>query len=243
MFWMWAGESTRPGADPVSEQEELDRVIPVITALAKEYPQATLSIDTYRAAVAKAAAEAGAHLVNDVWGLRADPNMGPLVAEMGVPVILMHNRSKPGQAHLDQRLGGQHVAPAYQDFLPDVKAEMAEMAENAMACGIKRDQIILDPGIGFGKSVSQNMQLINHLDDFRELGFPLLSGPSRKNFIGQVLNLPVRDRLEGTAASIALSVARGANMVRVHDVREMGRVVRMTDAMLRADAQPSGGAA
>jgi len=227
------GESTRPGALPLTADEEKRRVLPVIEAIVGDLPEATVSIDTFKADVAAAAMDAGAHIVNDVWGLRADPALGPLAAARGAPVILMHNRSRASAVIVD-RLGGSYLGPDYDDFLEDVAAELLALAEAALAAGIPRDRIILDPGIGFGKTVAQNMVLINRIDRFKELGFPILSGPSRKSFIGRLLDLPVEERLEGTAAAVALSIVRGADIVRAHDVRAMVRVARMTDAMLRA---------
>lgn len=227
------GESTRPGAVALAADAEMQRVLPVISSIARELPDATISIDTFKAEVAAAALDAGAHIINDVWGLRADPDLARLVAARGVPVILMHNRSQPSAVIVDS-LGGSYLGPAYGDFLEDVAAEMLGLAESAQNAGIPAEQIILDPGIGFGKTVAQNMVLINRIDRFKALGYPLLSGPSRKSFIGRVLDLPVEERLEGTAATIALSILRGADIVRVHDVRAMVRVARMTDAILRA---------
>lgn len=233
------GESTRPGATPLGASEEIDRVLPVISALAAEFPAITISIDTFKSQVATAALDAGAHIVNDVWGLRADPDMGPLAAARGAPVILMHNRSRPNDVIVD-RLGGSYLGARYDNLLDDVSREMEELADGALAAGVPRDQIILDPGIGFGKTVQQNMALINHMDRFKELDYPILSGPSRKSFIGRVLDLPPDQRVEGTAATVALSIVRGADMVRVHDTRAMVRVARMMDAMLTAD--PAGDA-
>jgi len=227
------GESTRPGSVPLGADDEKRRVLPVIEAIARELPSATISIDTFKADVAAAAIDAGAQIVNDVWGLRADPNLAAVVAARRAPIILMHNRSQPSAVILD-RLGGSYLGPDYDDFLENVAAEMLQSAEGALAAGIQRDQIILDPGIGFGKTVAQNMVLVNRMDRFKQLGFPVLSGPSRKSFIGRVLDLPVDERLEGTAATIALSIVRGADIVRVHDVGAMTRVARMVDALLRA---------
>lgn len=228
------GESTRPGSTPLNAADEQERVLPVIAALAEEFPDIAISIDTFKAEVAAAALDSGAHIVNDIWGLKADPDMGAMAAERGAPVILMHNRSKPSEVLVD-RLGGSYLGPSYGDLLSDVAREMGELADGALAAGIPRDQIVLDPGIGFGKTVQQNMALINHMDQFKTLGYPILSGPSRKSFIGRVLDLPPDQRMEGTAATIALSIARGADIVRVHDTRAMVRVARMMDAMLRAD--------
>ncbi len=227
------GESTRPGSTPVSAEEELARVIPVIEGL-RRATDARISVDTYRASVARAALDAGADLVNDVWGLQMDPEMAPLVAERQVPVILMHNRSKPKDAAQEERLGGRYVGVRYDDLIADVIRETDALVQHAVRAGIPRERIIVDPGIGFGKTVPQNLYLLNHLDAMRALGFPVLLGSSRKAFIGYTLDLPPEERVEGTAATVALGIARGAHIVRVHDVRAMVRVARMTDAILRA---------
>lgn len=228
------GESTRPGAQPVTAAEECGRVVPVIRAVRDALPDSVISIDTYRANVADAAITAGADLINDVWGLRADPALAACAVEHGAPVVLMHNRSKPDQVIIDARLGGEYLGAPYDDLLVDISRELLALAAHAEAAGIDRDQIILDPGLGFGKTAAQNLVLINRLDQIKDLGFPILSGPSRKSFIGQILNTPVDDRLEGTAAAVAMSIARGADIARVHDVKEMVRVARTTDAILRA---------
>jgi len=233
------GESTRPGSIPLGAEEEMERVLPVIEKLVGEFPDLLMSIDTFKSKVAAAALDAGVHIVNDVWGLRADPEMGRMAAERGAPVILMHNRSRPNDVIVDQ-LGGSYLGARYDNLLEDVSREMEALATAALAAGIAHDQIVLDPGIGFGKTVQQNMALINHMDRFKTLGYPILSGPSRKSFIGRVLDLPPDQRLEGTAATIALSIVRGADIVRVHDTREMVRVARMMDAMLRADPADAG---
>jgi dihydropteroate synthase len=227
------GESTRPGAQTVSAEEEASRVIPIIRALAAEFPQAILSIDTYKARVAEQALQAGAHLLNDVWGLRADPGMASLAAAANAPVILMHNRSQPANASLQQSLGGRYVGMEYQNLLEEIKAELMQSVEIARRAGISDERIILDPGIGFGKTVPQNLQLLNRLDEIRALGFPVLLGPSRKSFIGYTLNLPPEQRLEGTAAAVAVGIVRGADILRVHDVAFMAKVAKMTDALVR----------
>ena len=227
------GESTRPGSQLVSVAEELDRVLPVIRVLSLEFPNAVISIDTYKSEVAQAALTAGAHLVNDVWGLRADPRLAEVVARHAVPVILMHNRSKPSNAQVQENLGGRYVGMQYVDLLEDVKTELLESVALAQEAGIASDRIILDPGIGFGKTVEQNLELLNRLDEIRALGFPVLLGPSRKSFIGYTLDLPPDQRVEGTAASVAVGIARGADLIRVHDVDVMARVARMTDAIVR----------
>lgn len=235
------GESTRPGSAPVSADEETARVVPVIEALAARFPDAVISVDTSKAEVAARALDAGAAIVNDVWALRADAAMPGLVAARGVPVILMHNRSQPDAVAHDSRIGGQYAGAEYGHLLHDVAADLKQCADDAIAAGVEREQIILDPGIGFGKSVTQNMALLNHLDELTPLGFPLLIGPSRKSFIGRVLGVGPEEREEGTAAALAIGIARGACIVRVHDVRAMTRVVRMTDAILAT--LPDGSAA
>ncbi len=233
------GESTRPGAAQIDDATERARVVPAISAIREALPDAVISVDTYRAAVAEAALDAGADLVNDVWGLSMDPAMAPLVAARRVPAILMHNRSAAADTSADARLGASYDAPDYGDFFTEITASLAQIADRAVAAGVARDQIVLDPGIGFGKTLEQNMALINELPRLKALGHPLLVGPSRKSFIGRVLDLPPDERLEGTAAAVALAVARGADIVRVHDVQSMVRVVRMTDALVRARADGS----
>jgi len=227
------GESTRPGADPVGAEEEIRRVIPVIRAIAEEMPETLISVDTYKASVAEAALEAGAHIVNDVWGLRADPELASVVAKAGCPVILMHNRSNPANVEVRENLGNAYIGAKYENLIEEVKAELLESVEIAKQAGIADEAIILDPGIGFGKTVTHNLELINRLDEIRALGYPVLLGPSRKSFIGYTLDLPADQRMEGTAASIAVGIVRGAYIVRVHDLVEMVRIARMTDALVR----------
>lgn len=229
------GESTRPGADPVPEAEEIARVVPVIEAIRTRFPQAVISIDSFKAGTAAAALDAGADWINDVWGLAADPGMAPLAVARGCPIVLMHNRSKPGHAEIDARLGGSYRAPDYGDFLPEVLAEMRAMLDRARAAGIASENIILDPGVGFGKTVAQNMMLIDKLDRVRALGHPVLLGASRKSFIGRVLDVEPEERVDGTAATTAVGVMRGADILRVHDVRRMAHVARMTHAILTAE--------
>jgi dihydropteroate synthase len=229
------GESTRPGAQPVGADEELARVIPVIQEIRRN-SDCIISVDTYKASVAEAALEAGADMVNDVWGLRADPALAEAAARREAPVILMHNRSKPANAEIEARLGGRYVGMNYTDLLEDIKRELLESVALAEAAGVRHDSIILDPGIGFGKTVEQNLALINRLDEIKALGFPVLLGPSRKSFIGYTLNLPPGQRQEGTAAAVAVGILRGADIVRVHDVEAMTRVARMTDALVRQPA-------
>jgi len=226
------GESTRPGAEAVNAADEKARVLPVIQALAAEL-DIPISIDTHKAEVAAAALDAGAQLVNDVWGLHADPQLASLVAERRLPIVLMHNRSNPANADLRARLGGRYVGVEYKDLIEDIKRELLESVALARAAGVRDENIILDPGIGFGKTVEQNLELLNRCGELRELGYPLLVGPSRKSFIGYTLDLPPEQRVEGTAAAVAVAITRGADIVRVHDVEQLVRVVKMTDAIVR----------
>lgn len=226
------GESTRPGSQPVSAEDELARVIPVIEKIAAEL-DVPISVDTYKASVAAAAMDVGAAMVNDVWGLRADPALAELMAARRVPIVLMHNRSQPTNAEVRERLGGRYVGVEYKDLLGDIKHELGLSLEIAHKTGIRDEQIILDPGIGFGKTVDQNLELLNRCGEIRELGYPLLVGASRKSFIGYTLDLPPDQRVEGTAAAVAVSIVRGADIVRVHDVEQLARVVKMTDAITR----------
>ncbi len=226
------GESTRPGSQPVSAQEEMERVVPVIQAIANEFPDALISIDTYKAKVAEEAFKAGAHILNDVWALRADPGLASVAAAFRVPVILMHNRSNPASVEVREQLGSAYIGPEYDDLIEDVERELLVSVEIAKKAGIEETRIILDPGIGFGKTREHNLELINRLDEIRSLGYPVLLGPSRKSFIGFTLDLPADQRVEGTAAAIAVGITRGADIIRVHDVKEMARVARMTDAII-----------
>ena len=227
------GESTRPGSQPVDADEEMRRVIPTIQAITKELPGVIVSIDTYKATVAAEALKYGAHIVNDVWGLRADPELARIVARHQAPVILMHNRSKPTNAEVQAHLGGRYVGMEYENLLEDVKRELVESITIAHSAGIPDERIILDPGIGFGKTVEHNLELVDRLDEVKALGYPVLLGPSRKSFIGYTLDLPPDQRIEGTAAAVAIGIARGADIVRVHDVEYMVRVARMTDSIVR----------
>jgi dihydropteroate synthase len=226
------GESTRPGAAQVDSDEEMQRVIPVIRKLSSEF-DVIISIDTYKANVAEAAIKAGAHMINDVWGFHADPDLAGVVAKSHVPVILMHNRSSWAHAEVKERLGGRYVGIPYDNLVENVKEELLESVNIAKSAGIEDDLIILDPGIGFGKSVEQNLELVDRLAEIRNLGYPILLGPSRKSFIGYTLNLPPDQRLEGTAAAVAIGIAHGADIIRVHDVQFISRVARMTDAIVR----------
>lgn len=231
------GESTRPGSQVVSIQEETDRVVPIIEAVRKE-TYLPISVDTYKSEVAQTALGSGADWINDVWGLRADPKMAMVAATANAPVVLMHNRSKPAEAELQTRLGGRYIGSVYNDLIADISAELLDSVSIAIKAGIQKDYIILDPGIGFGKTIDQNLELINRLDEICALGYPVLIGPSRKSFIGYTLDLPPSDRLEGTAAAVAVGIVRGASIVRVHDVMQIVRVARMTDAITRM-AKPS----
>jgi dihydropteroate synthase len=227
------GESTRPGSTPVSESDELARVISVIEAV-KTAVSLPISIDSYRANVAEAALAAGASWVNDVWGLRMDSRMAQVVAQANCPVVLMHNRSKPKDVAQEEQLGGRYVGVEYDDLIADIQRELGESIELALQAGVQEANIILDPGVGFGKTVAQNLQIVNQLHQFKAMGYPILLGTSRKSFIGYTLDLPPQERLEGTAATVALGIDRGADMVRVHDVKPIVRLARMTDAIIRS---------
>jgi dihydropteroate synthase len=227
------GESTRPGSAPVNADEELERVIPIIHALHKKFPEAILSIDTYKAQVAEEAIRAGAHIVNDVWGLRADDGLASVAAKYKTPVILMHNRSNPASVEVREKFGNAYIGAEYENLIEDVKRELMDSVELAQKAGIAESHIVLDPGIGFGKTREHNLELINRLDEIRKLGYPILLGTSRKSFIGFTLDLPADQRVEGTAATIAVGITRGADLIRVHDVKEMARVAKMTDAIVR----------
>src|SRR5687768_12855184 len=178
------GESTRPGSQPVNADEEMERVIPIITAIAKEFPSALISIDTYKAIVVEEAFKAGAHILNDVWGLRADPELASVAAKYKVPVILMHNRSNPASVEVREQLGNAYIGSEYQNLIEDVKRELLVSVELAVKAGIEESHIVLDPGIGFGKTREHNLALIDRLDEIRALGYPVLLGTSKKSFIG-----------------------------------------------------------
>ncbi len=227
------GESTRPGSQPVDADSEKARVIPLIESILREFPDALISIDTYKAEVAEAALNAGARIVNDVWALRGDPDLAGVIAKHNAPVILMHNRSNPASVEVKDRLGNAYIGSEYNNLIEDVKRELMDSVALARRAGIPDERIILDPGIGFGKTVTHNLELIRRLDEIRALGFPVLLGPSRKSFIGFTLDLPADQRVEGTAAAVAVGITRGADIVRVHDVAPLARVVKMTDAIVR----------
>ena len=231
------GESTRPGSQPVEVGEEKRRVIPVIKAIVKEFPDTLISIDTYKAAIAQEALNEGAQIVNDVWALRADPELKHVVAKYKCSVILMHNRSNPASVEVRAQLGKAYIGAEYENLIEDVKRELMDSVTMAREAGVSDECIILDPGTGFGKKVEHNLELINRLDEIHALGFPVLLGPSRKSFIGYTLDLPPDQRLEGTAAAVAIGIARGADIVRVHDVEYMARIAKMTDAIVRNKKQ------
>jgi dihydropteroate synthase len=218
------GESTKPGASPVQLEEELRRVMPVIERLVSRI-QVPMSIDTTKYEVAKAALDAGVEIINDVTGLRVEPRLADLAKETGAGLILMNMRGEPRTM--------QQIPPS-SDILADVADDLKRAIEGAEKRGVPRDQLVLDPGIGFGKTAEQNCEIINHLDHFAQFDFPLMIGPSRKSFIGKLLNKEPVDRLWGTAGSVAASILRGAHIVRVHDVREMADVARIADLIQAA---------
>jgi dihydropteroate synthase len=223
-------ESTRPGAVEISAEEELNRLLPVVKSLREEMPNVILSIDTYKAETAQACLAEGAHIINDIWGFRYDPAMASTVAEAGATAILMHNRTQGAQA-VTSELGGRYEGVEYEDVVTEVRDWLAEAAASAIEAGVRPDRIIIDPGIGFGKTIEQSLFLLKHIDELRDLGFPILLGISRKGFIGHTLNLPQGERLEGSLAANAWGVLHGADILRVHDVRETVRLARMLDAI------------
>jgi dihydropteroate synthase len=210
------GESTRPGFKPISIDEELGRVMPVIKRLAGEL-SVPVSIDTYKSEVARRAVAAGARMINDVWELKRDPKLARVAAEAGVPLVISQNQR----------------GSKFHDFFPELIASLKKSMQIALDAGVAWDNIIIDPGVGFGKTVEQNVEIVRRLAELKALGRPILFGTSRKSFIGHVLDLPVDQRLEGTAATVAIGIANGADMVRVHDVAQMVRVVKMSDAIVR----------
>jgi len=222
------GETTRPGSAPISTGEEIGRVVPVIGRLASEV-SVPLSVDTYKSEVAGRALEAGAAMINDQWGLKRDPRLAELAAEKGVPLILMSNQRDKGG--YDARI--QRDTADYEDPMAEIISSLRKSLELALKLGLPRENIIVDPGIGFGKTWRQDLEVIRRLEELKELGRPILIGPSRKSFIGLVLDLPASERLEGTAAAVAIGIAKGADMVRVHDVPQMVRVCRVSDAITR----------
>lgn len=208
------GESTRPGHTVISDEEEIQRVVPVIEAVRAEV-DAIISIDTYKSSVARAAILAGAHVINDIWGAKKDPEMAKVAAEYGVPIILMHNRDNEN----------------YVDFWSEAKQDIEESIQIAKAAGVPDKYIWLDPGIGFGKTTTHNIWMMQHLDDLVDMGYPVLLATSRKRLIGNVLNLPVEERMEGTGATVCYGLQLGCHMVRVHDVKEIARMTKMMDVL------------
>lgn len=217
------GESTRPGYTLLSDEEEISRVAPVIEAVKKNF-DIPVSVDTYKSAVAQAALQAGADLVNDIWGLKYDPNMASVVAKANVPCCLMHNRKEA----------------VYKDYLPDVLDDLRECVRLAKQAGITDENIILDPGIGFGKTLEHNLILTNHVEILHELGYPILLGTSRKSMIGLTLDLPKDQREEGTLVTTVMGVMKGCMFVRVHNVLANRRAVDMTQAILQSGGTANG---
>jgi dihydropteroate synthase len=211
------GESTRPGANKVSLEEELGRIIPVVKALKKASIQIPISIDTYKSEVAKQTLEAGAHIINDVWGLKQDPQMASVISSYACPIILTHNRKKKR---------------VYNNVVEEVISDLRESIQMAHEAGIEDDQIIVDPGIGFAKTLEDNLQLMKHLSAIVSLGYPVVLGTSRKSMIQKTLGLPADEVLEGTAVTVALGIAQGCQIMRVHDVSEMKKVLLMSDAIM-----------
>ena len=212
------GESTRPDSKPVSPEEEMDRIVPFIRRLAK-ITKIPISVDSYKTGVARSALDVGACMINDISSLKEEPGLAGLAAERGVPIILTSNER------------GRQV----DDIMAAVRDNLRRLIEKTVKAGVSRENIIIDPGIGFGKTVQQNLEIMRRLEEFRALGRPLLIGTSRKSVIGAVLDLPVEQRLEGTAATVAICISRGADIVRVHDVRQMKLVCKMSDAVVRGN--------
>jgi dihydropteroate synthase len=220
------GESTRPGSDPVSQEEEIRRVVPVVERILSVRPEAVISVDTYRSGTATAALEAGASLVNDVTALRGDPPMASVVGEAGCPVILMHMQGEPKTMQKE---------PHYQDVVREVRDFLAERAEYAVDAGVRPENIIVDPGVGFGKNLEHNLDLLHNLDAIVDLGFPVLIGASRKSFIERMTSVQeARDRVSGTVATTVLAFERGATFFRVHDVRANREALAVAEAVLHA---------
>lgn len=222
------GESSRPGAEAVSAEEEIERVIPLIETICRAH-EIPVSVDTTKAAVATEAIKAGAVIINDISALSFDPEMAAVAAESKAGVILMHMLGTPRDMQKD---------PAYADLMAEIYAFLGARAEAAIAAGIDRDSVVIDPGFGFGKTVEHNLEILRRLRELRGLGYPVLIGTSRKSTIGKILGTEADARLEGTAATVALVIAAGADIVRLHDVAEMARVAKMSDAVLRVEHQP-----
>ena len=219
------GESTKPGSDPISANEESQRIIPIIKAAKSKYKDILISVDTYKSSVAKKAIESGADFINDISGLTFDNDMAPLLAQRNIPVVIMHINGKPKTMQKNI---------SYSNLISDMKSFFINQCDYAIKSGIKERNIIIDPGIGFGKTFDHNFTLLKRLSEFKDLGFPLLIGPSRKAFIGDVLNLPPNERIEGTIATIVAGVLNGANIIRVHDVKEVKRATMITEKILKA---------
>ena len=219
--WLDIGaESSRPGAQPVTLEEELRRLLPALEAV-ENFP-VSRSVDTYRAETARRALELGATMINDITACRADPEMPALIAEKGCPCVLMHMQGNPKT---------MQAAPQYEDIIDDISAFFEERITTLIKSGVREDQLWLDPGFGFGKTVQHNLDILRRLGEFQKFGRPLLIGTSNKSTIGAILDLPLQERTEGTAATVALAIAAGASCVRVHDVKTMARVAKMTDAV------------
>lgn len=214
------GESTRPGFIKVSVEEEIERVVPIISRIASEV-DVPISIDTYKAEVARQAIEAGAHIINDIWGAKADPNMAKVAADLQVPIVLMHNRDNQN----------------YSVFYRDVINDLYESITLVKQAGVKDENIILDPGIGFAKDLAYNLEMMKNLDKLVSIGYPVLLGTSRKSMIGGVLDLPVEERLEGTGATVCFGIQKGCQIIRIHDVTEMARMAKMMDALVEKDVR------
>ena len=219
------GESTRPGSDPVTLEEELSRVIPVISTLAQK-TEVPISIDTYKSEVARRALDAGAQMINDISALRFDPEMKKIAGEYQVPVVLMHIKGTPKDMQKD---------PSYDDVIGEIAQYLRESIQLAQEGGVEKERILIDPGIGFGKRLVDNLNILKNLREFSILKCPILIGCSRKSFIGKILDLPLEERLEGSLAALAVAIMNGASIVRVHDVKESKRVADLVDAIKRVD--------
>ena len=226
-------ESTRPGAVQVSAEEEIARLLPALSALRKEGLSVPISIDTYKASVAEACLNEGAQLINDVWGFKKDPSMAATVARYKATAVLMHNVAKKVETQ-NTELGGRYIKVAFKDIVKTVKKGLSESIALAKAAGIPDERILIDPGIGFGKTTEHNLELLKRQEELLSLGYPILLGVSRKSFIGYTLDLPPEDRLEGSLAANAYGILHGASIVRVHDVRASVRLARMLDAIRNA---------
>jgi len=209
------GESTRPGYTEISADEEIERIAPIVELISNEIDVA-ISIDTYKAKVARAAMVSGAHIINDIWGAKREPEIAAVAAEYDAPIVLMHNRHNQD----------------YQSFVDDVLVDMEKSIDISVKAGVSKDKIILDPGIGFAKDLNYNLEMMRNLDKLVALGYPVLLGTSKKSMIGKVLDLPVSERLEGTGATVCFGIQKGCQIIRVHDVKEMSRMARMMDALM-----------